>query len=135
MGAQWVEVVEIVGLQSVLILSGAAAAADAEILHGLKIENAAPGTFEVALRMRAMTSSALILRSLRGLSWPNMRAVLPPLPPPVKEVIVSTAGSFKTISVKVAHLLRHRRERQVLVALDDAADAAGILLGKKPELT
>ena len=28
-----------------------------------------------------------------------MRAVLPPLPPPVKEVTVSTAGSFRTMSV------------------------------------
>ena len=33
------EVVEIIGLQSVLVLSGAAAAADAEVLDGLEIEN------------------------------------------------------------------------------------------------
>ncbi len=80
-GSPMSEIVEIVGLESVLILRGAAAPAHE--------------------RIRAMTWSALSFRSLSGLSWENRRAVLPPLPPPVKEITESTAGSCETMSVKV----------------------------------
>ena len=60
-----------------------------------------------------------------------MNAVPLPLPPPVKAEIVSTAGSFRTMSVNVRTFSRHGREGNVLIALNEAVDAADVLLREK----
>ena len=78
-----------------------------------------------------MTWSALSLRSSSGFNCANKRAVLPPLPPPVKEVTVSMAGILQDDVSELAHFLGHGREGKVLIALDQAADAAGVLLREK----
>jgi len=62
-GSPMSEIVEIVGLERVLILRGAAAAADAEVLNGLQVQSGA-GIPAVLERIRAMTWSALNFRSL-----------------------------------------------------------------------
>ena len=54
---------------------------------------------------------------------------LPPLP--VKAITLATAGSALTMSTKLRNPLPHRLKRGVLVALNAANEAAGVLLRKK----
>ena len=78
-----------------------------------------PGSRASFRRKRAMTWSALSLRSPSGLSVTNIRPVfdvLPPLPP-VKAIEVATAGSCITVLGQLQHSAPHRLERCVLVGL------------------
>ena len=93
-----VEVFQIVGLERVLILRAAEATTNVDVLHRLQVKS---GAGDIG-GLRAQASDDVVgaeLAFVEGLSWANMRAVLPPLPPPVKEVTVSTAGSCETMSV------------------------------------
>ena len=62
----------------------------------------------------------------------NIRPVLVVLPaPPVKAMTFATAGSSSTSSRELGQLGLHGRERDVLLGLDAADEAAGVLLGEE----
>ena len=96
----------------------------------------APGTCASLGRSRAITSSAEILRSARGLSETNMRPVLlvvpRPPPPPVKAVAASTAGSFCTMSTKRTILSRMAANDTSCAATSTPAMRPLSCCGKKP---
>ena len=125
--------------EGVLILRGGAAAADVEFLRALQVELHAGDVR--GLRAQAVEDGFGSVAGLRperwwrsasGLRTRNMLAELeepPPGPPPPRKLSdVLDAGIFLGDVDELAHLLLHVEEGDVLLALNAAAETAGVLL-------
>src|SRR5215510_6486400 len=124
------EIGEIVRLQSVLVLSAAHAPAHAEILNGLQVKSGAgnlcgfradPGNHLIGAEF-AFAERLKLAKHARGTS-------------PAAATGEGSDGVdgriLENYVREVAHLLGHGGKRQVLITLDDAGEAAGVLLREK----
>ncbi len=129
-GSPVIKIVEIVSLQSVLILGATEPAADGYVLHGLQKQRGARNVRCLAAKAGDdMIGVDLSLVQGLQLSEHARRA----------GAISSTGECGDRIDRRVcpddiherAHFLGHFHERSVLISLNEAIDAPGILLGEE----
>src|SRR5713226_1519364 len=122
-GSPMSEIIEIVGLQRVLILRGAAAAADAEVLNGLQIQSGSGNSGSLGAESRDDLVGAKLSHVERlELSEHARRAAAGKSGDGINSrILPNNVGES-------AHLLRHGGKGEILIANDAAIEAAGVLL-------